>query len=104
MTLGALTDHPIPEPGGARDVAVVVVSRNRRDGIRNTLWTTWLRRTAYLLRTVPRDRVTARALADAARGLPWVLRERRVLPPAAEARFAALEQAQRRSTARRYVS
>jgi hypothetical protein len=37
-------------------------------------------------------------------GLPWVLRERRVLPPHAEARFAALEQAQRSSTARRYVS
>lgn len=86
--------------------------RRRGDGIRNTLWTTWLRRplrpalrrTVYLLRTVPRDRVTARALAEAARGLPWVLRERRVLPPHAEARFAALEQAQRRSPARRYVS
>jgi GT2 family glycosyltransferase len=86
--------------------------RRRRDGIRNTVWTTWLRRplrpalrrTLHLLRTVPRDRVTALALADALRGLPWVLRERRVLPPHAEARFAALEQAQRRSTARRYVS
>jgi GT2 family glycosyltransferase len=84
----------------------------RRHGIRNTLWTTWLRRpvrpalrrTAHLLRTVPRDRVTALGLLDAVRGVPWVLRERRVLPPRAEARFAALEQAQRRSTARRYVS
>jgi GT2 family glycosyltransferase len=86
--------------------------KRRADGIRNTLWTTWLRRpllpalrrTGHLLRTVPRDRVTARALLAAARGLPWVLRERRVLPPHAEARFAALEEAQRRSTARRYVS
>jgi GT2 family glycosyltransferase len=86
--------------------------RRRRDGIRNTLWTTWLRRplrpalrrTVHLLGTVPRDRVTASALLEAVRGLPWVLRERRVLPPAAEARFAALEQSQRRSTARRYVS
>jgi GT2 family glycosyltransferase len=86
--------------------------RRRRDGIRNTLWTTWLRRplrpalrrTLHLLRTVPRDRVTADALWQAARGLPWVLRERRVLPPHAEARFTALEDAQRRSTARRYVS
>ncbi|WP_217640839.1 glycosyltransferase family 2 protein [Blastococcus tunisiensis] len=86
--------------------------RRRRDGIRNTLWTTWLRRplrpalrrTVHLLRTVPRDRVTARGLLDAARGLPWVLRERRVLPPHAEARFAALEDAQRSSPARRYVS
>jgi GT2 family glycosyltransferase len=86
--------------------------RRRHDGIRNTLWTTWLRRplrpalrrTVHLLRTVPRDRLTAQALLAAVRGLPWVLRERRVLPPHAEARFAALEEAQRRSTARRYVS
>jgi GT2 family glycosyltransferase len=86
--------------------------RRRRDGIRNTLWTTWLRRpvrpalrrTVHLLHTVPRDRVTARALVQAARGIPWVARERRVLPPHAEARFAALDATQRRSTARRYVS
>ena len=58
----------------------------------------------HLLRTVPRDRITAAALLAAVRGLPWVLRERRVLPPHAEARFAALEAAQRSSTARRYVS
>ncbi|MGY1771104.1 glycosyltransferase family 2 protein [Blastococcus sp. SYSU D00813] len=86
--------------------------RRRRDGIRNTLWTTWLRRplgpalrrTAHLLRTLPRDRVTAAGLLAAARGAGWVARERRVLPPHAEARFAALDAAQRRSTARRYVS
>ncbi|MGY1916608.1 glycosyltransferase family 2 protein [Blastococcus sp. SYSU DS0973] len=86
--------------------------KRRADGIRNTLWTTWLRRplrpalrrTMHLLRTVPRDRVTARGLAQAVRGLPWVLRERRVLPPHAEARFTALEDAQRSSTARKYVS
>lgn len=86
--------------------------RRRADGIRNTLWTTWLRRplgpalrrTAQLLRTVPRDRVTLRGLAAAVRGLPWVVSERRVLPAHAEARFAALEEAQKRSTARRYVS
>ncbi|SEL59206.1 Glycosyltransferase, GT2 family [Blastococcus sp. DSM 46786] len=86
--------------------------KRRADGIRNTLWTTWLRRplrpalrrTVHLLRTVPRDRVTALGVARAVRGLPWVLRERRVLPPHAEARFAALEEAQRNSTARRYVS
>lgn len=84
----------------------------RRHGIRNTLWTTWLRRparpalrrTLHLLRTVPRDRVTALGLLEALRGLPWVLRERRVLPPQVEARFAALEEAQRTSPARRYVS
>jgi GT2 family glycosyltransferase len=86
--------------------------KRRRDGIRNTLWTTWLRRplrpalrrTAHLLRTVPRDRLSLLGVLDALRGLPWVLRERRVLPPHAEARFAALEEAQRTSTARRYVS
>jgi hypothetical protein len=48
--------------------------------------------------------VTARGLLAAVRGLPWVLRERQVLPPHAEARFAALEHAQKASTARRYVS
>jgi GT2 family glycosyltransferase len=86
--------------------------KRRRDGIRNTLWTTWLRRplrpalrrTTHLLRTVPRDRLSLLGVLDALRGLPWVLRERRVLPPHAEARFAALEHAQRTSTARRYVS
>jgi GT2 family glycosyltransferase len=86
--------------------------RRRRDGIRNTLWTTWLRRpvrpalrrSVHLLRTVPRDRLSVLGVLDAVRGLPWVVRERRVLPPHAEARFAALEHAQRTSTARRYVS
>jgi GT2 family glycosyltransferase len=83
----------------------------RRVGLRNTLWFTWLRRpvpaaarrTLVLARTVPHDRVSALAALDALRGLPWVLRERRVLPPHAEARFAALEHAQATSTARRYV-
>ncbi len=103
--LPALTVHH--QASQARDP-----HRRRRDGIRNTLWTTWLRRpvraalrrTVHLLRTVPRDRTTALGLLDAVRGLPWVLRERRVLPAHAEARFAALDSAQRRSTARRYVS
>ena len=86
--------------------------RRRRDGIRNTLSTTWLRRplrpalrrTLHPLSTVPRDRVTAHGLREAVRGIPWVLRNRRVLPAHAEARFAALDRAQRRSRARRYVS
>jgi GT2 family glycosyltransferase len=84
----------------------------RRHGIRNTLWFTWLRRplpaaarrTARLLRTLPRDRVTARALAEAAAGLGWVARERRTLPPDVEDRLRTLERSQRESTARRYVS
>jgi GT2 family glycosyltransferase len=103
--LAALTVHH--QASRARDP-----HRRRRDGIRNTLWTTWLRRplrpalrrTAHVLRTVPRDRITARGLLEAVGGIPWVVRERRVLPPHAEARFAALDETQRRSTARRYVS
>jgi GT2 family glycosyltransferase len=103
--LPALTAHHQASPARDRHL-------RRRNGIRNTLWTTWLRRpvrpalrrTAHLLHSLPRDRVTALGLLDAVRGIPWVLRERRVLPPSAEARFAALDAAQRRSTARRYVS
>ncbi|GAB3325470.1 glycosyltransferase [Geodermatophilus aquaeductus] len=103
--LPALTVHH--QASKARDS-----HRRRRDGIRNTLWTTWLRRplrpalrrTLHLLTTLPRDRVTAQGLWAAVRGIPWVVRERRVLPASAEARFAALDAVQRRSTARRYVS
>jgi GT2 family glycosyltransferase len=84
----------------------------RRVGLRNTLWFTWLRRpvgaalrrTAYLARTVPRDRISALAALDALRGLPWVLAERRRVPPRVEARLASLEASQESSRARRYVS
>jgi GT2 family glycosyltransferase len=84
----------------------------RRHGLRNTLWFLWLRRpvraaarrTAAVIRSAPRDRVTALALWDFCRGLPWVLRERRVLPSEVEQRFVALEAAQATSVARRYVS
>lgn len=80
-------------------------------GLRNTLWFTWLRRparaalrrTGYLLATVPRDRPTVRAFVYAVQGLPWVLRQRRPVAPAVEARLAALERAQRQGTSRRYV-
>jgi GT2 family glycosyltransferase len=80
-------------------------------GLRNTLWFTWLRRpwqsalrrTWYLLRTVPHDRASARAFAHAAAGLPWVLRQRDPVPPDLEARLVALEEARRSSPARRYV-
>jgi len=82
----------------------------RRHGIRNTLWFTWLRRpvpaavrrTRFLLRTVPRDRTSLLGLTDAVRGLPWLVRERRVLPPHAEARFRALEVSQEASRSRVY--
>jgi GT2 family glycosyltransferase len=84
----------------------------RRHGLRNTLWFIWLRRPlrAALRRTrdvvgaAPRDRVTALGLLDALRGAPWVLRERRPLPERVERRFRALEESQRGSAARRYVS
>lgn len=85
-------------------------TRRRRNGIRNTLWFTWLRRplpaaarrTRDLVRSLPADGTSALGVLDAVAGLPWVLRERRVLPPHAEARFAALEDSQRRSRARDY--
>ena len=84
----------------------------RRVGVRNTLWFTWLRRplrpalrrTAHLARTVPRDRISALAAWDALRGLPWLLAERRPRPPVVEARLVVLDETQRRSKARRYVS
>ena len=80
-------------------------------GLRNTLWFTWLRRpwpsalrrTWYLLRTVPRDLASVRAFARAAAGVPWVLRERAPVPAEVEARLVALERARRTSPARRYV-
>ncbi|MEV3988620.1 glycosyltransferase [Streptomyces sp. NPDC049837] len=99
-----MTVHHAPSP--ARDPTL-----RRVHGLRNTLWFCWLRRpvlpalrrTWELARTVPRDRASLRAFGLALAGLPWVLRERRVVPPAVEARLGALAEAQRTSTARRYV-
>jgi GT2 family glycosyltransferase len=86
-------------------------TKRRRDGLRNTLWFTWLRRpigpalrrTLFLAVTAPRDRTSAMAWWDAVRGLPWVLVHRRRRPRVVEARLAQLDAAQRASTARRYV-
>ncbi|MFJ8941975.1 glycosyltransferase family 2 protein [Streptomyces sp. NPDC102395] len=94
------------QPSVARDATL-----RRAQGIRNTLWFTWLRRpvgralrrTLHLARTVPRDTASLHAFAEAAAALPWVLRERRVLPAEVESRLRLLEAAQRRSTARRYI-
>ncbi|MFR9792959.1 glycosyltransferase family 2 protein [Streptomyces sp. MB22_4] len=80
-------------------------------GLRNTLWFTWLRRpllpalrrTGYLMRTVPRDTASARAFARATAGLPWVLRQRDPVPPDLEHCLSALEAARRDSPARRYI-
>ncbi|GAB2716128.1 glycosyltransferase family 2 protein [Streptomyces bullii] len=93
-------------PSAARDATL-----RRQHGIRNTLWFTWLRRptgpalrrTLELARTVPRDQASLRAFAEAAAALPWVLRERRVVPPEVESRLRLLEPAQRASKARRYT-
>ncbi|MFF1271932.1 glycosyltransferase family 2 protein [Streptomyces marokkonensis] len=94
-----------------RASAVRDATLRRRHGIRNTLWFTWLRRpagpalrrTLNLARTVPRDTASLLAFAEAAAALPWVLRERRVLPREVESRLRLLEPAQRTSTARRYT-
>ena len=83
----------------------------RRLGIRNTLWTAWLRRplsgavlrTGAVLRAVPRDATSLRAVAEAAAGLPWVLRERRPVPYSVERGLRMLAEPQRHSPARRYV-
>ncbi|MET8849494.1 glycosyltransferase [Amycolatopsis sp. NPDC004625] len=83
----------------------------RRLGIRNTVWTLLLRRPwpavfrrgRDVLRTAPRDAATAAALLDVARGLPGVLRDRRVVPPHVEHGLRLLEAPQRASQARRYV-
>lgn len=83
--------------------------RRRRRGIRNTLWSAWLRRpvgsalrhTAWLLRTVPRDLASTRAFAEALGGLGWVVRERAAVRDDVERRLRTLETSNRRS--RHYV-
>jgi len=97
-----LLAHHHPPRGRARP-------ERREIGIRNTLWTTWLRRpapaaarrTARQLLRFPADRTTVRGLARAAAGVPWVLRERAVSPPAVEAMRRMLEEEQ--LAHRRYV-
>lgn len=90
--------------------AVRDTTRRRRDGLRNTLWFTWLRRpigpalrrTLFLARTAPRDRVSLLAWSDAVRGLPWLLAARRPRPREVERRLAPLDATQRASKARGY--
>lgn len=85
--------------------------RRRQLGIRNTLWTAWLRRplpsalrrTVTMLRSVPRDWASVVAFAEALAGLTWVVRERQVVPAAVEHGLRLLEEPQRQSQARRYV-
>lgn len=80
---------------------------DRRYGIRNTLWFTWLRRpsrsavarTIRLLRQLPLDQVSAQGVVDALRGLPWVLRERHPVPADLERSYRRLEDMQRHGDA-----
>ncbi|OBJ72428.1 glycosyltransferase [Mycobacterium sp. 1274756.6] len=96
--------HHAPSP--ARDPR-----RRRQVGIRNTLWTVWLRRpirsalrrTRVVLGSAPRDLATVGACVETLRGLPWVLRSRQVVPADVEAGLRLLEEPQRHSRARRYV-
>lgn len=64
-----------PRPGRSRRI------------VRNDLWTSWLRRPPAVAARATLAALRRRELAGvaaAARGLPWVLRERRPLPPPVE--------------------
>lgn len=82
----------------------------RRRGIRNTLWSLWLRRPAghalrrsgSLMRDARHDAVTIGATLDALRGLRWVLRERRVVPAHLERELRRLELARDGASTRQY--
>ncbi|WP_280275694.1 glycosyltransferase family 2 protein [Nocardia wallacei] len=94
------------EPSVSRDA-----TRRRQLGIRNTLWTLWLRRparsalrrTRAVLAGAPKDAATLGAVLEAAASLPWVLRHRKVVPEHVEAGLVLLEEPQSRSRARRYI-
>ena len=89
--LSEVVAHHHPAEGG----------RPRRGHVesRNLLWSAWLRRPARAavrktldhLRGAPRDRTRLAGAAAAVRGLPWVLTERRVVPPEVERSLRALE-------------
>jgi GT2 family glycosyltransferase len=82
----------------------------RHYGVRNTLWFAWLRRhwpqamrwTAHVLRKAPKNTQTLRGVLMALSGVPWVLRERRVVTPELEAQLRLLDRQKRRSVARSY--
>jgi GT2 family glycosyltransferase len=82
--------HHEPEPGPR--------SWQGTHELRNQLWSTWLRRplaraTLHTLKLTVDGRHGAPALLAAIRGLPWVLRERRVIPEQVERSLRALETA-----------
>jgi GT2 family glycosyltransferase len=87
-----LVVHHYPSP--RRDV----FSR-RAHLVRNALWFAWLRRplagalrrTFRAARSLPWDSAARRGFFAAVAGLPWVLRQRRVLPPEVERGLRLLE-------------
>jgi GT2 family glycosyltransferase len=81
--------HHRPHPGGR--------GRRSRTQVRNALWTAWLRRPLPRAVTLTASLVAGAgpagppALADATRGLGWIARERRVVPPGLERDLRAIE-------------
>jgi GT2 family glycosyltransferase len=81
-------------PSTTRDARAV-----RRLRVRNALWFAWLRRpastatrhTLRVLGAAPRGADARAGLLKALRGLPWALRERRVIPPHVESRLRMLD-------------
>jgi len=75
------------------------VAQRQRHTVRNALWVAWLRRplssalarSIAILRQARYTEAALYGLLDALRGLPWVLRRRRVIPPRVEALCALLE-------------
>jgi GT2 family glycosyltransferase len=74
-------------------------SLRRRYLVRNALWFAWmrrplpgaLRRTMAVIRSAPGNRAALPGFASALLGLPWALRQRRVLPPEIEYRLRLLD-------------
>jgi GT2 family glycosyltransferase len=83
--------HPSPARPNMRERYI--------EGIGDRLWEAWLRRplgpalriTAHHLRRARTDAIERAGVVRAARELPRVLRQRRVVPPAVEAQIALLE-------------
>ena len=82
----------------------------RRLGVRNTLWFAWLRRplrpalswSVHVIRSSPKNLATLGGVLGALRALPWIVRERDVVPAGVEAQLKLLDAPKRASKARRY--
>ena len=96
----AVHHHPSPRRDTARRGALL---------LRNALWVAWMRRRAgaalrrsrAVLARTPSRRERAAAVAAALRGLPWVLRRRRVVPPYIEDALRCLDRASQAERRRR---